>query len=354
MPQLSAQAIYLLGSVSHEVNLIIYPGIRSIVITKKRHTVIIFNPRAGKLLGNGNKGLERAAGILRANGQDAELVPTTGPSTAGEIARRAIAGGAGVIVAAGGDGTINEVAEGMVHSRVPLGILPAGTANVLAMETGMSTNLERAAREMADYRAERIAVGGLRFRNGGTFDRHFLLMAGIGLDAQVVYNIHAPLKARLGKVAYWVAGFSLVGTQLPEFEVRVDGKSYLASFALVSRIRNYGGDLEIARSTSLLDDQFEVVLFTGRNSARYLKYFSGVVLNRLRGMAGVTILRAEKVCIPQTAERVHVQVDGEHAGKLPASLKIVPDAITLLLPPKYLRRLRLRESAAVRMERRGS
>ena len=224
----------------------------------------------------------------------------------------------------------------MLHTAVPLGILPAGTANVLAMETGMSTNMEKAARDLAGFRAERICAGRLHYSNGGESMRHFLLMAGMGLDAQIVYNLSAPLKRRLGKGAYWIAGFSLVGRRLPELAVQVDGRSYMCSFALVSRVRNYGGDLEIARSTSLLDNRFEVVLFSGRSSFRYLKYFTGVLLNRLDGMRGVTILRAARLCLAPAADpRIYIQVDGEYAGHLPGSVEIVPDALSLLLPPAY-------------------
>jgi diacylglycerol kinase (ATP) len=292
--------------------------------------------------------LQQAVLALEADGHQPVLVPTTGPGTAGEIARRGIADGAGMIIAAGGDGTINEVAEGMVHTQVPLGILPAGTANVLASETGMSTNMQRAAQELAHCQAERISAGSLRYRNVNRLPRHFLLMAGVGLDAQVVYNIHAPLKQRVGKIAYWVAGFSLVGSKLPEFEVKVDGTPYLCSFALLSKVRNYGGDLEIARTTTLFDDQFEVVLFEGPRASRYLKYFSGVLFNRLQGMTGVKVLRAEKISIAGADERVHMQIDGEYAGKPPVSFEIVKDAITLLLPTKYKQRVSLSQSAAAR------
>ncbi len=224
----------------------------------------------------------------------------------------------------------------MLHTEVPLGILPAGTANVLAMETGMSTNMERAARELAGFRAERICAGRLHFSNGGEGVRHFLLMAGTGLDAHIVYHLSTPLKNKLGKGAYWIAGFSLVGRSLPEFTVKADGREYCCSFALVSRVRNYGGDLEIARGISLFDDCFEVVLFSGRSSFRYLKYFAGVLLNRLNGMRGVTVLRATRVCFSPAADaRVYIQIDGEFAGRLPGSVEIVPDALTLLLPPAY-------------------
>jgi diacylglycerol kinase (ATP) len=165
-------------------------------------------------------------------------------------------------------------------------------------------------------------------------------MAGIGLDARVIYNLSAPLKANLGKVAYWIASFSLIGRRLEEFSVKIEDRIYRCSFALISKVRNYGGDLEIARDTCLLDDQFEVVLFEGQNSLRYLQYFVGVVLNRLRGMKGVRILRAAKVRVSGSRDtRVYVQVDGEYAGLLPGSVEIVKDAITLLMPPLYKQRV---------------
>jgi diacylglycerol kinase (ATP) len=240
-----------------------------------------------------------------------------------------------MVIAAGGDGTINEVVEGMVHSTVPLGILPAGTANVLANETSMSANLEKAARDLAGYRAERIAVGKLH-ASGMAAPRHFLLMAGVGLDAQIVYNVSASLKRSVGKLAYWVSAMGVVGHALEEFDVKIDDVVRKCSFALITRVRNYGGDFEIAQKTGLLDDTFEVVLFAGRSSVRYLKYFTAVALKRLEGVEGVTVLRAHKVCIAASADpRVHVQVDGEYAGRLPASIEIVPDALTLMVPPKY-------------------
>ncbi|MGA9305773.1 MAG: diacylglycerol kinase family protein, partial [Candidatus Sulfotelmatobacter sp.] len=274
-------------------------------------SVIIYNPQAGKLRGRGSDPLERARRILIEAGHETTLVPTSGPGAAVELARGLVADRVGLIVAAGGDGTINEVAEGMVHSAVPLGILPAGTANVLAMETGMNCTLESAARELLTYTPERISVGRLHFNNGGSGSRHrhFLLMAGIGLDARLIYNLSAPLKTNLGKIAYWIAAFGMMGRRLEEFSVEIEDRSYHCSFALVSKVRNYGGDLTIARDTSMFDDQFEVVLFRGENSVRYLQYFAGVVTNRLQGMKGVSILRARKLRVSSVRDtRVYMQV----------------------------------------------
>ena len=266
--------------------------------------------------------------------------PTTGPGTAGAIAREHIAKGADLIVAAGGDGTINETAEGVLHSAVPLAILPAGTANVLAMEMGVGRRFERAVEQMTEWTPRRISVGRLT-TDGGRTTRHFLCMAGIGLDAHIVYNVSAGIKARTGKFAYWVAGWSVLGGSLAEMRVSLDGSERRCSFALLSKVRNYGGDFEIARNAHLFDDRFEAVLFEGRSSLGYVKYFLGMALNRLAGMRGVTVTQAESVKLycPEDS-RVYVQIDGEYAGRLPAEVTVVKDALTLLVPPEYAARHR--------------
>ncbi len=263
------------------------------------------------------------------------MAPTTGPGTAGAIARASIGRGVDLVLAAGGDGTINEVAEGMVHSDVPLAILPGGTANVLAAELRLGPSMERVVERLPEFRPHRISVGHLTC-DGGRVSRHFLLMAGIGLDAQIVYNVNAALKARSGKLAYWVAGASLLGRRLPQLRAEIHGRKLPCSFALVSKVRNYGGDFEIARNVTLLDDEFEVVLFEGGAALQYVKYVAGMAFNRLSGMKGITILRARRVVVSNVeAGRAHAQIDGEFAGHLPAEVRIVPRALTLLAPAEY-------------------
>lgn len=256
---------------------------------------------------------------------------------AGALAREHVERGADLVLAAGGDGTINEVAEGLVGTEVPLGILPAGTANVLATEMKLGSKMERVAARLSACEPRRIALGHVACE-GGQVSRHFLLMAGIGLDAHIVYRVSAPLKAATGKLAYWVAGWTLLGRRLAEFPVELNGARRTCSFALASKVRNYGGDFEIAREVSLFDDRFEVVLFEGRSTLPYVKYFGGLMLNRLGDMRGVTVERAQclRMLAPQD-RRVYLQIDGEFAGQLPAEIRIVPDALTLLVPPEYSR-----------------
>jgi diacylglycerol kinase (ATP) len=268
-------------------------------------------------------------------GHRVTAVATTGPRTAAAIASECLRLGADAILAAGGDGTVNEVLNGMVNSEVPLGILPAGTANVLACELKIGTRMTSVAEKLSGFVARRIALG-LLTQPGELIGRHFVLMAGAGLDALIVYRINAKLKAALGKVAYWVAGFRQVGRPLTQLDVRVDGRTIRCSFALISRVRNYGGDLNIARNASLLNSDFEVVLFEGPSSVRYLKYFSGVLINRLEGMKGVSLMRASDVELTNADDpRVYIQIDGEYAGRLPARLTAVPNALTLLMPAAY-------------------
>jgi diacylglycerol kinase (ATP) len=298
-------------------------------------TTLIYNPVAGRLRRKGRERLERAKRILAQAGYAVSVSPTTGPAAAGAMARAAIDAGAQLILVAGGDGTLNEVLDGMAGSSVPLGILPAGTANVLATEIGLGNDLERAARSIPHCVARRIAVGRL---DSGLKPRYFLSMAGAGFDARIVYGLNAQLKQRFGKGAYWLSGFGQASRRFPEFAVELDGATQtICSFALVSRVRNYGGDFEIAQHASLFDDRFEVVLFRGRSSLPYLKYLCGMIGGRLSGMRGVTFLTARRVRVFDPADRrVYIQVDGEYAGRLPAEISLVPDAVSLLVPTDYM------------------
>ena len=301
-----------------------------------RKPVVIYNPSAGRF--SQSKGLlQRALGSLAAEGFDAKPVATLGPNTAGSLAKREIESGADLILAAGGDGTINEVANGMVHTGVPMGILPAGTANVLAREMRSRMQLDRIARELRTAVPTRVAVGRLTAADHSS--RYFLLMAGIGLDAQIVYDLNLGLKAMAGKLAYYLGGFAQIAKPLAPFCAMVDGQSYETTFALVTRVRNYGGDFEIAREASLLSNQFEVVLFNVKHSYQYVPYLLGMVLGQVDRLPGVRVLPSRRItCEPLHGSPAPLQVDGEYAGRLPVTIEIVSDALTLLLPRKFLER----------------
>jgi YegS/Rv2252/BmrU family lipid kinase len=293
------------------------------------------------LKGRNSVRLNDAVKVLETAGSDVELFATPGPNRAGELARRAAETGCDLVLAAGGDGTINEAVNGLVGSRVTFGVLPSGTANVLANEIGLAARPDHAARQLLDAVPARISLGSIERQ--GYERRYFLLMAGIGLDARIVYELDLDLKARVGKLAYWHGGFRQFGRGMPRFTATVNGKEYSASFALITRVRNYGGDFEIARKIKLTDPDFEVVISQKHEWVHFLRFVGAVMMNRLDRTDGVAITRATEVCVaPPHGEtpdaRIHIQTDGEIAGVLPATIGTLPDALTLLVPRKYLDR----------------
>jgi diacylglycerol kinase (ATP) len=298
---------------------------------------LVFNPGAGAM--RWRRGLpRRVAEALRAAGHGVSVIPTDGPGSAGEIARERIKAGSDLILALGGDGTVNELLPGIARTQVPFGVIPAGTANVLARELGLGASPLRAVRHLSECTPVRVVLGLLKCASAEP--RYFLAMAGVGFDAHIVYRLSLPLKAKVGQVAYWFASFFEFFRRLDEFQVQVNGESFNCSFALVSRVRNYAGYLEIARRASLVKPEFEVVLFEGNSALRYyLKYLASVVTRRTSNVKGMSFLRACNVSLSAPADvRVYVELDGELAGRLPASLEIVPDALTLLIPPSYAKR----------------
>ncbi len=301
----------------------------------KHNARLIYNPEAGALRRRGQRLLDRAMDQLHECGIHAELVSTPGPGTGGELARDLVLHqGVDMILVAGGDGTINEVMNGVVHTDVAFGVLPAGTANVLANELRIGTWTSALA-AIPNLRPVRIPVG--KISVPGAPDRYFLMMAGAGFDARLVHSVSPNLKRSLGKVAYWLAGFSQLGRNLEQIRVVANGNSYQASFCLASRVRNYGGDLKIAPSIRLNEEDLEVILFEGRFTATYLAHLFSILSGRLEHDDRIKVFRASEISLePASKEPVHLQVDGEHIGLLPASVSIVVSALNLLLPPGYL------------------
>lgn len=230
----------------------------------------------------------------------------------------------------GGDGTVNEVVQGMAHSSAALGVLPGGTANCLAMELGFSSNLEHAAERLAASEPSRISLG--HVTGNGVGKRYFLLMCGVGLDAAIVYEVHEGFKSSAGKLAYWAAGLGQFRRRVEEMSICINGSHQNCGFVLVSRIRNYGGDLEIASGASLRRDDFEVVWFEGSNPLRYAWYMLGVGIRRVQQLRGVQIARTASL---EVASSAPAQVDGEFFAREPLHIEIAPDALTLLMPPAY-------------------
>lgn len=306
------------------------PGRYTQEIARYQQPVLIYNPAAGKIRRAPARILQRTIDELKNIGIAPTPLATDAAGHATELTRGAVARGADLVLVLGGDGTINEVANGLIPSRIPLGVLPGGTANVLCNELGLGNRIERAAERLASCSERRIAVG--RVCGGAGELRYFLMMGGVGLDASIVVKVNPRWKAKTGKLAYWAAGFGEFFRSVGQFEVRVNGEKQQCGFALASRVRNYGGDLQIAGGASLLRDDFEVVLFHGSNPLRYSAYMTAVLVRQVQSMPGVKTVNAR--CIEFSGD-AHLQFDGEYGGRLPTRFEMAPDALTLLIPPSY-------------------
>lgn len=300
-----------------------------------RRAVLIYNPAARHVKASV---IESAAAALQRHVACLETIPTAGPGSGVHIARQACARAVDLIVACGGDGTINEIINGMAGAAAPLAVIPAGTANVFALETGLPLDPNAAACLLPDLVPRRIGLGLVRREGPPPCSRYFLLMSGVGLDAHIIYRLNPRWKKRFGEVAYWAAGLFEFGRRRHPFEISLEGRTYECTFALASRSRLYGGGLQIARRSHLLDASLDIVLFHTRCRWRYARYLADVLTGRLDRSKDVTFAEARRIeaRIVERAD-VRIEVDGEYAGRLPASIEVVEDAITLLLPAAFIR-----------------
>ena len=175
-----------------------------------------------------------------------------------------------------------------------------------------------------------------RYRAGYTRERYFLSVAGAGPDGAIVYSVHAGLKKGAGTLAYWAEGLrQLAQYAFPQFRVIGGGQTIDATLVVIGRTKNYGGPFRITTEADLYSDSFELMVCTARSRFIYLAYLSLLCAGRLRSARHAHFFRASSVrCEPlEDAFSARVQVDGESTGSLPAEFRIVPDALTLAVPP---------------------
>lgn len=297
-----------------------YPATR--LPQTNRRVLVIFNPAAG----GGRTRLGEILRQLATFGCAVTLRETAGPGDAACIVRDS-AEAYDVVAVAGGDGTINEAANGMnVSSSSPaLAIVPCGTANVLAWETGLGNDESRIAQTIAQGQPREIFTGRI---NG----RRFLLMAGAGFDAAVVAGVTSGLKHRLGKLAYvWRMSVELFRYAYPMLTVTIDGTVYQAASVVVAKGHFYGGQFVCAPDARLSWPSFEVCLFLRGGRWNVLRYSLALAVGRLSTLSSFRILRGRHVVIdgPLGAP---VQADGELVAALPVTIEVSAERLSLLYP----------------------
>ena len=276
------------------------------------------------------KTIQQIASDLQSLGVEVEIKFTAGPGDAAGLAAKAASNGSSDVIIAGGDGTINEAVQGLVGSTARLGIIPRGTGNVLARELRLPLNVDQAVEVAARGNSRRIHFG-VAVDEAKKTQRHFVLMAGIGLDASVVRRVHPTLKKRFGRAAFWLSGLSHLANWRPHpFTLAVNGTEYRATFAAIGKAARYGGDLMITPRARLETPVFEICIIETFSRFKYLQLLSHAIREGMPyDQAGVRFIEAESVSGFGDAP---VQVDGELLGHLPMRFEVSPHSLEVIVP----------------------
>jgi diacylglycerol kinase (ATP) len=304
--------------------------------------LVIYNPAAGQYDKQNEIG-QLASYLASQDHEVAAVEQTRGYGDATTYARRAVALGCDVVLAAGGDGTMSQVVDGLVGSQTALGVLPAGTGNVMARQLGLPVpgslwppySLVNCAQMLLDGRPHRVDVGRVSLA-GGRPAQHFLCWAGVGFDAQVNLAVNEELerKHRLGMLAFVVAAaLTLRDYAGTSALVRADGRrvSRRLIMLVANNIQLYGAFMKMAPRAILDDGLLDIYCFRGRGSARTLLHGLRLLANWHLQDPEVDIYRARQLEI-KTARPLPVHVDGEPIGYTPAVIDVVPHSLDLLIP----------------------
>ena len=290
----------------------------------RRHILIIVNPAAGRARSSERR-LGRFVAALERQGCTVVL-RRAGPSP-GQVER--LAGqaepGFDAIVAAGGDGTISAVVNGLGGRAVPFGVLPLGSANVLAREI----RLPRAPEALASL----ITTGPVSpIWLGRVGERAFVMMASAGFDSEIVAALSPELKRRVGRLAFaW--GFLVRLWHCPacELTVRADGVEYRAAAVVAAKGRHYAGPFVVAPGADLAEPVLELVLLDRRGRWAMLRYATALLLGRVPRLGDIAIVRARQASVAGN-RALPVQADGEIVGELPITLAVADRPLLLIRP----------------------
>ena len=315
----------LSDAVPREMGTSMFSATRRSEMPRFVRTALIFNPAARRMQAGRARFVQEVLAGLASEGLKVDVMATCGPGDATRLARGVISGGCDAVIVCGGDGTVNEVVGGLAGSPVPLLVIPGGTSNVLAREIGLPRLLSDCVALLRRGAIRRIPLG----RAG---ERYFVLMAGIGVDAGIVAASSSLLKRYIGEGAFWLAGFQqLAKYHFSPFDLVIDGNAYRATFALLSRAKNYGGPFQLTPEASLFSNHFVVCLFQSHFRWRYLYYLGKVARREHTRLADVLMLKGRTIQVSGSA-KVQVQVDGELLGNLPQTFSIEDDALSLIVP----------------------
>ena len=284
-------------------------------------TIVILNPTAGspEHVRSWQERIESLAG-------DCAVRVTAHPGEAEALARRAVEEGFTRIVAAGGDGTVNQVANGIVGSNVILGVFPMGSVNVFALELGLPlNNLQRCWDIIEDTN---IRLVDLPSANG----KYFVQLAGVGLDAQVVKETSLAFKRSFGPLSYLISAAQIAAREPPKLFIESENTSLEeGSFVLVGNGRLYGGPFPFFKHAIIEDGLFDVVVFKRLGYLEIVKYLQDVVFSSDIKVPEIEYFQTRQLRITSEQD-VPLELDGELAGNCPVDFRIRERALRVLTP----------------------
>ncbi len=288
---------------------------------------LIYNPVAGDPQGNL---LQKVRHVLEEEGISHLFKPTREAREGTRLAKEAAQEGSDLVIAAGGDGTVNEVVNGLVGTEAILGIIPMGTGNLAAYEFGVPLDPLEAARAIPKSRVERIDVGKAN-------DRYFLMMTSVGLDAKALRDAPRWGYRALHWWAFFWTGFLNLFVTRP-FPLRLQTAqremAYTTRLLVVSNIKGYGlPGCEFLSNADTADGFLDVGFFKSENLWCYLRGLSALGRRRPISPHLVQRGRVEKVRIAADIP-VPAQVDGDFYGYTPLEVSVVPKALSILIPQK--------------------
>lgn len=312
---------------------------------------VILNPAAGPR--DFHRQLSQAIEYLQSRDWNVELFKTAAKGDAIHLARRAADAGCDVAVAVGGDGTINEVVNGLAGSNTALGIIPAGTANVYAVDVGIpiwSPLRPNAVRNAAEIirtgQRRRIDLGQVKVADGR--ERFFFMWCGVGLDAAITHEVQTENTRRLGMAAWAIAGVmvavSFMGTRGNVSVDKENGRKRVL-WAVVSNGQLYGRLWRIAPDAKMDDGLLDLTVFEGHGVFSTARHLASLTLGQYARDPTVHFYRGRSFTI-ETRKPLPIHVDAEPMGTTPAEISVTPHALTVVLPPKLPTHLFLMENQA--------
>lgn len=286
--------------------------------------LLILNPGAGSR--RKSRQLPRVTQQLRLTFPNLEIASTHQTGDGIKLTREAVHKGCPFIICAGGDGTINEVINGLVGSNTPLAILPTGTGNALAREIGLPMNALKASHLVSTLKPTAVSLGQV---NG----RYFILLTGVGFDAFVLQQVWPRLKRRFGIFAYLVAGFlSLFEYPYPTIRFKIQDRVVIGTSAFFFKAQCPIGPFALAPQASIQEPWLDLFIFKGRGPVAYLRYTLAVLLGRQSKLSDVEYHKVKEVIVSSDSP-TWIHADGEpieQAGSY--HIKVASEQVNLLVP----------------------